>query len=59
MALMAPSEQKEADRVKRSWFKDKYYKQILEIGDVGVIHVEGNTRGATFHPTLSVMSLHW
>jgi hypothetical protein len=56
MELMAHGGQvRQAEYVNRKRLQSENYKQILEVGDVGVIRVEPNTRGATDHPALPVM----
>ena len=51
--IAAEYQKRQADSVNRN--RAKVTKAILEVGDVGSIKVQGNTRGATDHPWLPIM----
>ena len=56
MELIATaSQRKQGEQVNKKRKQAEDYKQILEVGDIGVIRVEGNTRAACDFPFLPVM----
>jgi hypothetical protein len=56
MELIAATNQKrQGEKVNKKRKQSNDYKQILEVGDVGLIKVQGNTKAATDHPFVPVM----
>jgi hypothetical protein len=53
--IAAASQRKQGEQVNKERKQAEDYKQILEVGDNRVIHVEGNTRAAGDFPFLPVM----
>ncbi len=53
--IAATGQRQQGEQVYKKRKQAKDYKQILEVGDIGVIRVEGNTRAACDFPFLPVM----
>jgi len=49
------SQQRQAEKINVKHSQDKTYKQVLEVGDIGVIYVQPKTRNSCDHPFLPVM----
>jgi hypothetical protein len=49
------SQQRQAEKINLKHSQDKTYKQVLEVGDIGVIYAQPKTRNSCNHPFLPVM----
>jgi hypothetical protein len=53
--IVASAQKKQAEIVKNKCMHSKDYKQVLEVGDIGAIHVPPTLQGSTDFPYIPVM----
>jgi hypothetical protein len=49
------SQKRQAEKINEARVKDENYKQVLDVGDIGVVYVPPKTRSSCNHPYLPVM----